>query len=69
GGIITSKAAVLTVGGEVVDPAEALHKSLTVFNIIGWAAVIVGLGLFLLSFAVKGWSGGANDAVPAEEVR
>lgn len=61
GGIITARAAVLTVGGEVVDPAEALHKSLTVFGIIGWTAVAVGIGMFLLSFAIKGWAGGAND--------
>ena len=63
GGIITARAAVLTVGGEVVDPAEALHKSLSVFNIIGLAAVIIGVGLYALSFVTKHWAGGANDTV------
>ncbi|MGZ3306217.1 MAG: POT-type proton-dependent oligopeptide transporter, partial [Asticcacaulis sp.] len=64
GGIITAKAAVLTIGGEVVDPAAALKTSLGVFNIIGTAVIIFGVALFGLSFLTKGWSGGANDTQP-----
>ena len=63
GGFITSKAAVLTIGGEVVDAGAALHKSLYVFNIIGIAVIVFGAGLFLLSFFIKGWSGGVNDTL------
>ncbi len=64
GGVITAKAAVLTIGGEVVDPAEALRKSLSVFGIIGTATIVFGIGLFALSFFIKGWAGGVNDTAP-----
>jgi POT family proton-dependent oligopeptide transporter len=63
GGFITSKAAVLTIGGEVVDAGAALHKSLSVFNIIGIAVIVFGAALFALSFAIKGWAGGVNDTI------
>ena len=66
GGFITSKAAVLTIGGEVVDAGAALHKSLSVFNIIGITVIVFGVALFALSYLVKGWSGGVNDTVPVE---
>ncbi len=63
GGFITSKAAVLTIGGEVVDAGAALHKSLSVFNIIGITVIVFGVALFALSYLVKGWSGGVNDTL------
>ena len=63
GGFITAKAAVLTIGGEVVDAGAALHKSLSVFNIIGLTVIVFGVGLFALSFLLKGWSGGVNDTL------
>ena len=63
GGFITAKAAVLTIGGEVVDAGAALHKSLAVFNIIGMTVIVFGAALFALSFFIKGWSGGANDTL------
>ena len=66
GGLITAKAATLTIGGEVVDPAEALNKSLSVFNTIGIAVIVFGVLLFGLSFVIKGWAGGVNDAQPTE---
>jgi len=63
GGFITAKAAVLTIGGEVVDAGEALHKSLYVFNIIGIVVIVFGIALFALSFFIRNWSGGVNDTL------
>ncbi len=66
GGKITESTAALTIGGNVVDPAESLSKTLAVFNTIGWVVIAFGVGLFLLSFLVKGWAHGANDTRPVD---
>ena len=63
GGFITSKAAVLTIGGEVVDAGAALHKSLEVFNLIGIVVIVFGVLLFAVSFVIRGWAGGVNDTL------
>ena len=64
GGLITEKMSSLTIGGHVVDAGEALRSSLSVFNTIGLVVIAFGAGLFILSFFVKGWAGGANDTAP-----
>ncbi len=61
--IIAKLASTETVGGQVLDPAAALQASLQTFNTIGWAGVILGSVLFLLSFVLKGWAHGASDTV------
>lgn len=50
-----------TVGGQVLDPNAALQASLKTFNTIGWAGIVLGGVLFLLSFVLKGWAHGASD--------
>ena len=67
GGQITKMTAAFTIGGEVVDPGAALHTTLKVFSQIGWVTVAFGVGLFVLSFFIKGWSGGVNDTAPVDE--
>lgn len=57
GGKITEHMSVLTIGGSVVDPAQALRQSLSVFNMIGIAVILFGVGLFGVSFLVRNWSG------------
>ena len=64
GGKITEMTASFTIGGEVVDPGAALHTSLTVFSQIGLITIAFGIGLFVLSFFIKGWSHGVNDSTP-----
>ena len=54
-----------TVGGQVLDPRGALQTSLHGFNQLGWVGVGCGAAFVVLSFVVKGWANGANDA-PAE---
>ena len=62
GGIIAGFAGTETVGGEVLDPGLALRTSLDVFEKLGWAGIAAGVVFILLSFVIKGWSNGANDA-------
>ena len=52
-GIIAGQTASATVGGVVVDPAAQLNTYAKVFNQIGWASVIVGGVLLLLSPLLK----------------
>jgi POT family proton-dependent oligopeptide transporter len=62
GGFIAGFAGTETVGGEVLDPALALETSLNVFEKLGYAGLIAGAVFIVLSFLIKGWSHGANDA-------
>jgi len=66
GGKITEKMSALTIGGHVVDPSQSLTQSLAVFNVIGVVVIVFGAGLFVLSFFIKGWSGGVNDTAPED---
>ncbi len=66
GGQITKMTAAFTIGGEVVDPATALHTTLKVFSQVGWLTIAIGLGFFVLSFFIKGWAGGVNDSQPLD---
>jgi POT family proton-dependent oligopeptide transporter len=52
-GVVAKQTSTATVGGIVVDPAVQLETYQGVFNQIGWAAVIVGGVLFLLSPVLK----------------
>ncbi len=67
GGKITAMTASFTIGGEVVDPAAALHTSLKVFSQVGMWTIGFGAALFVLSFFIKGWAGGVNDTGPLDE--
>lgn len=62
GGVIAGLAGTETVGGQVLDPQAALETSLGVFGQLGWWGVGIGVGFILISFLIKGWSHGANDA-------
>jgi len=51
-----------TVGGQVLDHHASLVASNTMFSIIGWVAVGVGVLFLVLGPFLKKWSNGANDA-------
>jgi POT family proton-dependent oligopeptide transporter len=51
-----------TAGGQVLDPAAALHTSIHVFQIIGWSGVGVGAMFLGMAPFLKHWSHGVNDA-------
>jgi POT family proton-dependent oligopeptide transporter len=61
GGFIAGLTATETVGGQVLDPAAALAKSLTVFNWIGGIAMAIGLAFLALAPILKGWSHGSDE--------
>ncbi|MEO8811322.1 MAG: oligopeptide:H+ symporter [Caulobacteraceae bacterium] len=58
---IAQVAATATAGGQVLDPAAALHTSVGVFQWIGWIGV--GFGVLFLAIApfIKHWAHGVND--------
>ena len=62
GGIIAAMAGTHTVGGQVTDPKASLESSLTVFNMLGMWGMGIGVGFIVISFFIKGWSNGANNA-------
>ncbi len=62
GGRIAGLMGTETVGGQVLDPAGALQTSLAGFDTLGKWGVGIGIGFILISFLIKGWSHGANDA-------
>ena len=62
GGKIAGLMGTETVGGQVLDPQGALATSLDGFNKLGMWGVGIGIGFILISFLIKGWSHGANDA-------
>ncbi len=51
-----------TAGGQVLDPAAALHTSLHVFSLIGWSGVAIGAAFLAAAPFIKGWAHGVNDA-------
>ena len=51
-----------TAGGKVLDPQAALHASLDVFGKLGWSGVGIGVLFIVLSFFIKHWADGVNDA-------
>jgi len=62
GGIIAGTMGAETVGGQVLDPEGALKTSLEGFEKLGYAGIAVGIVFILLSFAIKHWAHGVNDA-------
>ena len=62
GGWIAGLAGTETVGGQVLDPGLALRTSLEIFEKLGWGGIAIGVLFILISFLIKGWSHGANDA-------
>ncbi len=62
GGKIAGLMGTETVGGQVLDPQGALATSLDGFNKLGTWGVGIGIGFILISFLIKGWSNGANEA-------
>jgi POT family proton-dependent oligopeptide transporter len=59
---IAQLAGAKTAGGQVLDPAAALHTSMSVFQTIGWTGVGVGVLFLVLAPFLKHWSHGVNDA-------
>ncbi|MES2034093.1 MAG: oligopeptide:H+ symporter [Pseudomonadota bacterium] len=70
GGKIAGALGTETVGGQVLDPAGALATSLKGFGQLGIAGIVVGVLFIAISFLIKHWAHGANDAAahPAPEV-
>ena len=62
GARIAAMAGTETVGGQVTDPVASLAASVKVFNMLGLWGMGIGVGFIVLSFFIKGWSHGANDA-------
>lgn len=62
GGWIAGLAGTETVGGQVLDPKAALMTSVHVFGLLGWSGIGCGVVFIALSFLIKGWSHGVNDA-------
>ncbi len=62
GGRIAGLMGTETVGGQVLDPQGALATSLDGFGKLGWWGVLIGIAFIVISFFIKGWSHGANDA-------
>ena len=58
---IAQLAGTKTAGGQVLDPAAALHTSLGMFQAIGWGGV--GFGVLFLAAApfIKHWAHGVDD--------
>ncbi len=50
-----------TVGGQVLNPAGALHTALYWFGVVGWVAVGVGVLFLALNQVLKGWSHGVDE--------
>ena len=59
-GVVAQFASVETVGGQVTNPAVALHTYVGVFTTIAIAAIVLGGVLFLLSFPLKKWMHGVT---------
>ena len=51
-----------TAGGQVLDPAAALHASMRVFQMIGFAGVGVGVLFLVLAPFIRHWAHAVNDA-------
>jgi len=70
GGKIAGALGTETVGGQVLDPAGALATSMAGFEKLGWAGIGVGVFFIAISFLVKHWAHGVNDASnhPAAEI-
>ena len=62
GGKIAGALGTETVGGQVLDPAGALQTSLDGFGKLGWAGIAVGIVFIAISFLIKHWAHGVNDA-------
>jgi POT family proton-dependent oligopeptide transporter len=62
GAIIAQLAGTATAGGQVLDPAAALHTSMTVFLWIGCAGIGVGVLFLALAPFIKGWAHGVDNA-------
>ncbi len=68
GGKIAALTGTETVGGQVLDPKAALATSIHVFQIIGMVGIVCGVVFIGLSFLIKGWAHGINEAEPAAEL-
>jgi POT family proton-dependent oligopeptide transporter len=69
GGKIAAMMGSDTVGGQVLDPAAALHTSVYWFERIGWAGIAFGALFIVASPFIKHWAHDVNDpAAHAEPV-
>ena len=65
GGRIAALSGTDTVGGQVLDPAAALHTSLYWFVRIGWAGIIAGVVFLALSPFIGRWASVEDEPGPA----
>jgi POT family proton-dependent oligopeptide transporter len=61
GGFVAKLAGTETVGGQVLDPAAALHTSIGVFQKIGWIGTGFGVLFLVMAPFIKAWAHGADD--------
>jgi proton-dependent oligopeptide transporter, POT family len=61
GGFVARLAGTETVGGQVLDPAAALHTSIDVFQKIGWIGTGFGVLFLVMAPFIKAWAHGADD--------
>ncbi|HEY5072719.1 MAG TPA: oligopeptide:H+ symporter [Caulobacteraceae bacterium] len=61
GAAIAALTGAKTAGGQVLDPAAALHTSLHMFGVIGWVGIAFGVAFLILAPFIKGWAHGVND--------
>ncbi|MET0373325.1 MAG: peptide MFS transporter [Rhizorhabdus sp.] len=59
-GVVAQFASVETVGGQVTNLQVSLNSYISVFWTIGWAAIVCGGVLFLLSWPLKHWMNGVK---------
>ena len=54
-GVIAAAAGAETVGGQIVNVAEAKENYIQVFSSVGWIGMITGVVMLLIAPIVKGW--------------
>jgi proton-dependent oligopeptide transporter, POT family len=59
-GIVAQVASVETVGGQVTNLQVSLQTYVGVFTTIGWASILIGVVLFLLSWPLQKWMHGVK---------
>jgi POT family proton-dependent oligopeptide transporter len=65
GAQIAKLTAAETVGGQVLDPEAALNTYVSVFQLLGWGAVVLGIGLGVLSIWLRKLAHKNADAAPS----
>jgi POT family proton-dependent oligopeptide transporter len=59
-GVIAQYASVETIGGQVIDPGVSLAKFASVYSVIGWISVAIGVVLLVVAPLLRKWMHGVN---------